>query len=161
MCRPQRGFEFALLSRSKSPCYCASRGFKGIDTALTFSRFGVYDVLLENICLCAVFQSNNAKIVIIFYNWQVGLQRWWCLLLLLLLLLGMGELWGWRKKINLPLAQKDVKTSRIVISIHVIKQSPPPRLSVCPLAINSKTTARIFIRFSPIDRVILPENTGI
>ena len=45
----------------------------------------------------------------------------------------------------------------IYISIHIIKQSPPPRLS----AINSKTTERIIMRFSPIDRVILPENTGI
>ena len=46
------------------------------------------------------------------------------------------------------------------INIHIIKQSPPPRLSVCLLTINSKTTARIFIRFSPIDRVILQKNTG-
>ena len=46
-------------------------------------------------------------------------------------------------------------------SIHIIKQSPPPRLSVCLSAINSTTTERIFMRFSPIDRVILPENTGI
>ena len=51
------------------------------------------------------------------------------------------------------------------ISIHIIKQSPPPRLSVCLsvclLAINSKTTARIFMGFSLIDRVIHPENSGI
>ena len=42
--------------------------------------------------------------------------------------------------------------------IHIIKQSPPPRLSVCLLAMNSKTTARIFMRFSPIEwfiRIIL------
>ena len=48
-----------------------------------------------------------------------------------------------------------------VLSIHMIKQSPPPRLSVCLLTKNSKTTERISMRFSPIDRVILPENTGI
>ena len=47
------------------------------------------------------------------------------------------------------------------VSIHIIKQSPPPRLYVCLSAINSKTTEQIFMRFSPIDRVILPENTGI
>ena len=47
------------------------------------------------------------------------------------------------------------------LSIHIIKQSPPPRLSVCLLTKNSNTTERIFMRFSPIDRVILPENTGI
>ena len=46
-------------------------------------------------------------------------------------------------------------------SIHIIKQSPPLRLSVCLLTKNSKTRERIFMRFSPIDRVILPENTGI
>ena len=34
-------------------------------------------------------------------------------------------------------------------------------LSVCLLAINSKTTAQIFMGFSPIDRVILPKNSGI
>ena len=33
--------------------------------------------------------------------------------------------------------------------------------SVCLSAINSKTTERIFTRFSPIDRAILPENTAI
>ena len=52
----------------------------------------------------------------------------------------------------------------IYIYIHIIKQSPPTRLSVwlslCSRK-NSKTTARIFMRFSPIDRVILPENTDI
>ena len=48
----------------------------------------------------------------------------------------------------------------IYIHIHIIKESPPPHLSVCLQAINSKTTERIFMRFSPIDRVILPENTG-
>ena len=45
--------------------------------------------------------------------------------------------------------------------IHIIKQSPPPRLSVCLHAKNSKTTAQIFMGFSPIDRVILPETSGI
>ena len=33
--------------------------------------------------------------------------------------------------------------------------------SVCLLTKNSKTITRIFMRFSPIDRVIIPENTGI
>ena len=46
-------------------------------------------------------------------------------------------------------------------SIHIIKQSPSPHLSVCLLTKNSKTTERIFMPFSPKDRVILPENTGI
>ena len=34
-------------------------------------------------------------------------------------------------------------------------------LSVCLRAINSKTTEWIFMRFLPIDRVILPEHSGI
>ena len=34
-------------------------------------------------------------------------------------------------------------------------------LFVCLLTKTSKTTQQIFMRFSPIDRVILPENTGI
>ena len=34
-------------------------------------------------------------------------------------------------------------------------------LSVCLRAKNSKTTARIFMGFSPIDRAILPENSDI
>ena len=47
---------------------------------------------------------------------------------------------------------------KISSSIHIIKQSPPPRLSAHEKLENCCTA---FMRFSPIDRVILPENTGI
>ena len=44
-------------------------------------------------------------------------------------------------------------------SIHIIKQSPPPLLSVCSR--KTRKLQPLFMRFSPIDSVILPENTGI
>ena len=51
--------------------------------------------------------------------------------------------------------------TRKYLSIYTYYKTKSSAPSVCLWAINLKTTERIFMRFSPIDRVILPENTGI
>ena len=51
--------------------------------------------------------------------------------------------------------------SDIIMIIYTYYKTKSSAASVCLLTKNSKTTARIFLRFSPIDRVILPENTVI
>ena len=57
--------------------------------------------------------------------------------------------------------KNEMEILRESLVIYTYYKTRSSAASVCLHAINSKTTARIFMRFSPIDRVIFPGNSGI
>jgi hypothetical protein len=66
------------------------------------------------------------------------------------------------KSTGLDLDKRKILQYILIFTYYKTKSSPASVcLSACLLAMNSKNTARIFMRFSPVDRVIIPENSSI